>query len=73
MVLDETTEEGRLFHMGIVLGKKEFFSASLKHCDVIENSPVKKVTSNDNGHSDKPVLKFYRVFLVVLSGIVLFN
>ena len=38
MVLDETTEEGRLFHIGIVLGKKEFFSASLKakylvHCD----------------------------------------
>ena len=24
MVLDETTEEGRLFHIGIVLGKKEF-------------------------------------------------
>ena len=29
MVLDETTEEGRLFHIGIVLGKKEFFRASL--------------------------------------------
>ena len=24
MVLDETTEEGRLFHIGIVLGKKNF-------------------------------------------------
>ena len=44
-----------------------------KHCDVIENSPVKKVTSNVNGRSDKPVVKFYHVFLVVLSGIVLFN
>ena len=28
-VLDETTEEGRLFHTGIVLGKNEFFRASL--------------------------------------------
>ena len=38
MVLDETTEEGRLFHIGIVLGKKEFFRASLQakylvYCD----------------------------------------
>ena len=29
MVLDRTTEEGRLFQTGIVLGKKEFFRASL--------------------------------------------
>ena len=28
-VLDETTEEGRLFHIGIFLGKKEFFGTSL--------------------------------------------
>ena len=27
-VLDETTEGGRLFHTGIVLGKSEFFRAS---------------------------------------------
>ena len=27
--LDETTEEGRLFHTGIVIGKNEFFRASL--------------------------------------------
>ena len=29
MVLDATTEEGRLLHNGIVLGKNEFFRASL--------------------------------------------
>ena len=29
MVLDRTTEEGRLFQTRIVLGKKEFFRASL--------------------------------------------
>ena len=28
-VFDATPEEGRLFHKGIVLGKKEFFRASL--------------------------------------------
>ena len=28
-VFDETTEEGRLFQTGIVLGKNEFFRASL--------------------------------------------
>ena len=28
-VLDETTEEGRLFHIRIFLGKKEFFRTSL--------------------------------------------
>ena len=38
MVLDGTTEEGRLFQTGIVLGKKEFFRASLEanglvYCD----------------------------------------
>ena len=27
MVLDETTEEGRIFHIGIVLGKKDFFQS----------------------------------------------
>ena len=27
--VSEPTEEGRLFHIGIVLGKKEIFSASL--------------------------------------------
>ena len=38
VVLDETTEEGRLLQTGIVLGKNEFFRASLKangivYCD----------------------------------------
>ena len=38
MVLDETTEEERLFQTGIVLGKNEFFRESLKanclvYCD----------------------------------------
>ena len=38
MVLDETTEEGKLFQTEIVLGKNEFFRASLKanclvYCD----------------------------------------
>ena len=28
-VFDETNEEGRLFHIGKILGKKEFFKASL--------------------------------------------
>ena len=28
-ILDRTTEEGRLFQTGIVLGKKEYFRASL--------------------------------------------
>ena len=28
-VFDETTEGGRLFHKGIVRGKREFFRASL--------------------------------------------
>ena len=40
MVLDETTKEGRLFQIGIVLGKKEFFRASqMVLCIVIHVMP----------------------------------
>ena len=44
-------------------------------CDVIDicNSPEKKVTSNVNGRSDKPAVKFDRGFLIVLSGTVVFD
>ena len=44
-----------------------------KHCDVIENSPVKKMTSNVNGRSDKPAVKFDCTFLIVLSGYIVFD
>ena len=43
MVLDETTEDGRLFHIGIVLGKKNFSEHHYKQdtkCTVIHVMPL---------------------------------
>ena len=40
-VLDETTEEGRLFQSGIVMGKNEFFRASLFKVNLNKRKDVK--------------------------------